>query len=35
MYAKELRNRYAALQFFYDMGVLEELADDIIDRYMK
>ena len=35
MYAKELRNRYAALQFFYDMGVLEELADDIIDKYMK
>lgn len=35
MYAKELRNRYAALQFFYDMGVLEELADDIIEKYMK
>jgi glycerol-1-phosphate dehydrogenase [NAD(P)+] len=34
MYAKDLRNRYAALQFFYDLGVLEELADDIVDRYM-
>lgn len=35
MYAKELRNRYAALQFFYDMGVLEELADDVVNKYMK
>ncbi|MEG2717572.1 MAG: sn-glycerol-1-phosphate dehydrogenase [Eubacterium sp.] len=34
MNAKELRNRYAALQFFYDMGVLEELADAVIDQYM-
>lgn len=35
MYAKELRNRYAALQIFYDMGVLEELADYICDKYYK
>ncbi len=35
MYAKELRNRYAALQFFYDMGVLEELADYICDKYFN
>lgn len=34
VYCKELRNRYGALQFFYDMGVLEELADYIVDKYM-
>lgn len=34
MYAKELRNRYAALQFFYDMGMLDELSDYIVEKYM-
>lgn len=30
LYAKELRSRYAALQFFYDLGVLEELVDWVL-----
>lgn len=34
LYAKEIRDRYAALQFFYDMGELDELADSIIDKTM-
>ncbi len=33
LYAKELRNRYSALQIFYDLGVLEELADRVLDYY--
>lgn len=32
-YTKEQRNRYAGLQFFYDLGVLDELVDYIIDKY--
>lgn len=32
-YAKELRDRYAALQMFYDLGVLEELIDRVITVY--
>lgn len=35
MYTKEQRNRYAGLQFFYDLGVLDELVDYIIDKYYK
>ena len=34
LYAKDLRNRYGALQLFYDLGVLEELADFIVEKYM-
>ena len=34
-YAKDLRNRYGTLQVFYDLGVLEPLAADTADRYMK
>ncbi|MGL4607288.1 MAG: sn-glycerol-1-phosphate dehydrogenase [Eubacteriaceae bacterium] len=34
-YAKELRNRYGSLQFFYDLGVLEGLSDKIARKYMK
>ena len=33
LYTKEQRDRYAGLQFFYDLGVLEELVDYIIDKY--
>lgn len=33
LYTKEQRDRYAGLQFFYDLGVLEELTDYIIDKY--
>ena len=32
-YTKEQRDRYAGLQFFYDLGVLDELVDYIIDLY--
>jgi glycerol-1-phosphate dehydrogenase [NAD(P)+] len=32
-YTKEQRDRYAGLQFFYDLGVLDELTDYIIDKY--
>lgn len=32
-YTKEQRDRYAGLQFFYDLGVLDELVDYIIDKY--
>lgn len=33
LYTKEQRDRYAALQFFYDLDVLDELADYIIEKY--
>lgn len=33
LHAKDLRNRYAALQLFYDMGELEDLAEGILNRY--
>ena len=33
-YAKDVRNRYGALQIFYDLGVLEELSDYIVEKYM-
>lgn len=32
-YAKELRDRYAALQVFYDLGVLDQLIDRVIGYY--
>lgn len=33
LYTKEQRDRYAALQFFYDLDVLDELTEYIIDKY--
>ncbi len=33
MYTKEQRDRYAGLQFFYDLGVLDELVDYVIEKY--
>lgn len=33
IYAKDLRNRYAALQLFYDLGELEDLSEDIVETY--
>lgn len=33
LYTKEQRDRYAALQFFYDLDVLDELAEYIIEKY--
>lgn len=33
LYAKDLRSRYAALQFFYDLGLLEEFAEEITKKY--
>ncbi len=35
LYAKDLRNRYAALQLFYDLGVLEELVEYILNLHLK
>lgn len=32
-YTKEQRDRYAGLQFFYDLGVLDELVDYVIEKY--
>lgn len=32
-YAKDLRDRYAALQLFYDLGVLDGLIDQVLDYY--
>ncbi len=32
-YTKEQRDRYAGLQFFYDLGVLDELVDHIMEKY--
>ena len=32
-YAKELRDRYAALQLFYDLGLLPTLIDKVIAKY--
>lgn len=32
-YTKEQRERYAGLQFFYDLGVLDELVDYVINKY--
>ena len=34
-YAKDLRNRYGTLQVFYDLGILEPVAADTANRYMK
>ncbi|MCI5596032.1 MAG: sn-glycerol-1-phosphate dehydrogenase [Lachnospiraceae bacterium] len=34
-YTKEQRDRYAGLQFFYDLGVLDELIDYIIEKYYE
>ena len=35
LYTKEQRDRYAGLQFFYDLGVLDELVDYVIDKYYE
>lgn len=32
-YTKEQRDRYAGLQFFYDLGVLDDLVDYVINKY--
>lgn len=32
-YTKEQRERYAGLQFFYDLGILDELVDYIMEKY--
>ena len=32
LYSKEQRDRYAALQFLYEVGELEELTDEILDE---
>lgn len=34
-YAKELRNRYGTLQLFYDLGMLNDIAQEMATRYMK
>jgi len=34
-YAKELRNRYGTLQLFYDLDVLDTLAEEMAEKYMK
>ena len=31
--SKEQRDRYAALQFFYELGLLEEYTDELLDQY--
>ncbi len=31
--SKEQRDRYAALQFLYELGVLEELTEELLDEY--
>lgn len=33
LYAKDLRSRYAALQFFYDLGLLDDFAEEIVKQY--
>lgn len=33
LYSKEQRDRYAALQFLYEVGELEELTDELLDEY--
>jgi glycerol-1-phosphate dehydrogenase [NAD(P)+] len=33
LYSKEQRDRYAALQFLYEMGCLSELTDELLDEY--
>lgn len=33
-YAKELRSRYAALQFFYDLGILDDLVDQLLEEQL-
>lgn len=33
LYSKEQRDRYAALQFLYEMGELESLTEELLDEY--
>lgn len=33
LYSKEQRDRYAALQFLYEVGSLEELTDELLEEY--
>ena len=33
LYAKEIRDRYTALQLLWDLGELEAFADSIINEY--
>ena len=33
MVAKEVRNRYTLLQLLWDLGILEEMAEEIADDY--
>lgn len=33
LYTREQRDRYAGLQFFYDLGVLDELIDHVMKKY--
>ncbi len=33
LYSKEQRDRYAALQFLYEVGELEELTEEVLDEY--
>lgn len=33
LYTKEQRERYAGLQFFYDLGVLDELVEHVMKKY--
>lgn len=33
LYAKDLRERYAALQLFYDLGVLDEISDEVLEEH--
>ena len=33
LYSKEQRDRYAALQFLYEVGELEELTDELLEEY--
>lgn len=35
LYSKEQRDRYAALQFLYEVGELEEFTDELLDVYYK
>ena len=35
LFSKEQRDRYAALQFFYELGQLEEITDDLLNQYYE
>ena len=32
LYSKEQRDRYAALQFLYEVGELQELTEEVLDE---